>query len=212
MAHYLEVPTYEQWRESIVTGPVVDAQRMMWGTYYPEIVIEYLIALFTDPTALADVPVERRATVVWALAMQTNELLADDRDTAQDRRVACIESIESLFRSVLEPLCNETPTSRDEPEYDFHMAVHMFWDSLSLQHQPEQSRAPLIGPAVTTLSRILDACKNEPCRYSAMHGLGHLYEFEPQRVRTTIDRFLQQTNVDEDFREYIFQCREGNVL
>ena len=87
----------------------------------------------------------------------------------------------------------------------------MFWDHFTIDFriQPEENKE-MQEVFLQVLERIL-LIEHRACREGALHGLGHMADSCPTRVRDVIDGFLAKANLDEKLQAYALKAREGRV-
>lgn len=128
--------------------------------------------------------------------------------------VRCVRAFVPLFAQVFAPRCSPHLGHRDEPGADpLNLACYMWWDLLPLPAPPAgPDRAALHDACLDALAATLDL-DADPCRESALHGLGHWAAHDPQRVAVSIDRFLATTSgLRPELLAYAVAARGGCVL
>lgn len=205
---------YHAWLDFIFQHPVVDSTKDTQWYWQDEwrykitdnqIVLEYLIGLFTHPQVLlekySDSQLEQGFWFLMGPAGFSD--IAWDQNLSFERRAFFIRQHASLFRNLFS-------------NHPLETSVHMWWDLFEsgyrINPHPESTDdASLQEMILWTLGDIL-GMDEWHCVCSALHGLNHLRH---PRVPEFIDYFLatkQGLNEIEDVRAYALACREGNAL
>jgi hypothetical protein len=90
-------------------------------------------------------------------------------------------------------------------------AVYMIWDMDCVEGAAMWEQFDyLVDTCFDVLAVALD-CRSGACRVSALHGLGHLAMYHPQRVEQIVDSFMRKRNIPQWLREYGEAARAGYV-
>ena len=141
-------------------------------------------------------------------------LAAHDPTVPTAAWVRCVRAFVPLFAQVFAPRCSPHLGHLDEAGADpLNLACYMWWDLLPLPALPEgPGRAALHDACLDALEAILGLAA-DPCRESALHGLGHWAAHDPRRVAGAIDRFLAATPAPRpELLAYARGARAGCVL
>jgi hypothetical protein len=194
--------SFNQWLKFVFDHPVSDPE-WYWKEEWewegdPNLVLEYSIKLFRNPSFLLDeYSPEQIEQGFWFLMGPTGEVYRwiwnEDIDWLLRRE--CIISMVDVFEQLFakNPLNNEN--------------CYMWWDHLrTIEDNPD----PKVREAMfEALSHILKMESHE-CQVSALHGLGHL---EHEGKRALIEGYLaSHPGIDAGIKEYALAAIEGRVL
>lgn len=136
-----------------------------------------------------------------------------DAQTADDAAAGAIDGMFELFSGLFARHCEEAtcagPPATDAP---LNTVCYMWFDLIGLDHV-ELRRIPFerLRRVVQVLQRVL-AIPHIACQESALHGLGHVAQYDGGLARPAIERFLKRgTYVAPELRAYAEAAREGNV-
>jgi hypothetical protein len=170
----------------------------------PVVEAERVGRLFTDAGTLlrpySDDQVGRGLAIVVNPSLGGEIRALGDRRVPVRTRVAGLRAIVPLFRDVFAVRLQGQGIGSGTPLADI---CFMFWDV-----------APLGGDTDTILDVLEQtlALPSGPCRYAALHGLGHWHHEAPEAVRSIVDGWLaKHPRLPEDIRQYAAQARVGAV-
>lgn len=109
------------------------------------------------------------------------------RDATEDKRIAGVRAIGSLYRNYFGKYCTE-PVER--VGYSFTPGLgymcYMLWDLFILR--PDRMPQAMLGEVLRVLEAVLSG-DNEQCQASALHGLGH-WVSKTSEARRIIGHFI----------------------
>lgn len=193
-----------------------------------ELLARYVLRLFEDPVWVGQRYNERQiAEWIWyffGIATQTLRTLYE-APLEQDLQIRCVHSVATVYTDLFDSLCCDRGRRPDEcfiQHRDLDIAVGMIWDMDGGLEYPlfqPQDRPQLFEPTFGVLAHILDRCRTSTCRYSALHGLGHLVCFHRHkdeqialRCVGLIDCFLAREGIPDWLADYARVARRGDVL
>ena len=228
------LPTFDAWVDYCFTqadqdfhagpyGPdhaVVQARSVLFLNIDPPVLADYIITLFENPEFIANQYTDDQiGKAVWFLfglgSDYFHDLLSDSVE--KSLQVRCMYSVETLYLRLFDRVCcmrGENPKGEyldTEPDG----AVHMIWDMGHIAGWVDDKRFPhLFEPGLQVLENILMKSRTSTCMLSALHGLGHIFSFDPrhQYCERLIDRFLSEREVTEEVHDYAIAARSGGVL
>ncbi len=124
-----------------------------------------------------------------------------------------MRAIFPLFRDLFQRVCSKHLSHLDAASANpLNSACYMFWDMDCLEGAAMfPGYEHLVDPIFEVLEQIL-GLKSPPCRESALHGLGHLQPYHPERVRRIIDESIRQSEWNSPrLRLYARRARTGTV-
>jgi len=128
-----------------------------------------------------------------------------------EKRLAAIDGIYHLYADCFAKRCAETMGHLSEEGSPLNSICYMFWDICQLTWGFDCREKEIQAAVVNVLEKSL-AIKHRACQEGALHGLGEIAHACPVKVREIVDRFLAETNLDEQLRAYALKAREGRVL
>ncbi len=186
----------------------------------PALLARYVIRLFRDPAAVAaryaDNQIGNATWFLFGVASGYFQYLPSD-PVPRDLQIECIASVATLYTDLFDRFCCKRGA---EPDGDFRNeltvdgAVYMIWDMDCIECAAMfPNQAPhLVDPSFAALETVLAQCRTSTCQVSALHGLGHLHMYHPQRVERIIDDFLISRSTAMWVCEYACNARKGSVL
>lgn len=174
--------------------------------------------LFESPAVIQErFSRDQIADGIWFLFGVASEYFYKVREKSVPvpQQVRCYRAIKTLCRELLDNLCRdatEPGLSMQAINADkLECAVYMIWDMNYVEGAAMSDGWPhLVEPCFEVLQAALD-CKSAACKISALHGLGHLAAYHPERVRKMAGRAASNTNLPKWIREYAAAAREGCV-
>ncbi len=139
-------------------------------------------------------------------------LLADDR-IAWPRRERCVRSCSGLYRDLFARRCSSHLSHRDERgAHPLNGICYMLWDMIPIGPEPTLGhRSRLDSVLLDVMIGALQLC-SDPCRESALHGLGHWQLGYPEEVEAAIDSFLHTSKrLRPELRHYAENAKRGCV-
>jgi hypothetical protein len=128
-----------------------------------------------------------------------------DENVAPDLRSKTLLSLSCLFSDCFAVRCtNETSHGLKKSSEDpLNSICYMFWDVSPLSNG---------GQEVLQVMENSLYLKNIACVESGLHGLGHRFYYDEQRVEKIIDKFLaSDLKIDDGLIEYAKNARKGYV-
>lgn len=128
-----------------------------------------------------------------------------------DLRVQGIRAIETLYRDCFAKRCTRTLSHLDQKGASLNQICYMFWDLNSLSYITNVPDQGAVGGAILGVLDSILTLDHLACQEAALHGLGHLFNDEPERVMSIVDGFLQTEILNDRLRDYALGAREGLV-
>ncbi len=144
-----------------------------------------------------------------------------------------LRSLLPLYTDLFDPFSTafeQQPESAAAGSDDLALAIFMLWD-MSGFHPPGAGLEGLfpngnlyqVGIVFEVFRAILTRCRSENCRASALHALGHIHAYHPDRVASLINEFLPPDKIrkrtrrsrhelPESLHGYARCAREGKIL
>jgi hypothetical protein len=218
MSDELKKLSFEEWISFVFDHPVRNPQWYFADTIdwwpaekHPATTITYLTHLFDNPVSpLALYSDDQIGQGLWFLvdnAASNHMFCLEDQRVPWEQRHHAIRAMIPLFKSIFAVRCTPHLGHLSETDTQLNLACYMWWDIMPVGGTREIDTA-FIDVMETTLTLPSDAC-----RESALHGLGHWYDRDPQRVEGIIDSFLDSTpKLRAELREYARAARTGCIL
>lgn len=207
--------TFEQWRDCcfLTQGdePALEV---------PGKTVQHLTQLFQSADSLVRLySAEQIARGVWYIFGIESGMFhhVTDQYVAHARAAEVYASMETMYRSCFDVLCNAGGTTMDDLSETAQLdgAVYMIWDMDCVESPiifPD--RAPhLVDPAFRTLETVLFESRTTACMKSALHALGHLVPYHRERCGAIFAGFFRERgrSVPEWLFEYASAARTGMV-
>lgn len=185
----------------------------------PETSVRFLTRLFNNATALLEPFSKAQINQGLWFIMSASDYHDGmfDASVQWSVRKECIQSIYHLFADFFEREC--APFLSTEDNTDNHhksplnMSCHMFWDLCRFNYNVRDTYVNDSNEACLQVMQKTLCLKNIACQEAALHGLGHLYEQCPDRVRSIIQDFLKQNPyISDKLVHYANRAAEGNIL
>jgi hypothetical protein len=124
-------------------------------------------------------------------------------------QIAIVRALGNFYRDFLDPFL----LAEDIRESDAETAVYMMWDMDCIEASAMfPGEEHLVDPIFEVLGIAL-RCKSFGCQQSALHGLGHLVAYHPERTQSEIAWALnQKDHLHPDLIEYARQAMTGQIL
>lgn len=169
--------------------------------------------------------------------METSILHKTPPATLQNR-VACIDAMTTLFRTLFAPRCTPTLGHLSEGGNPLNSVCYMWWDIMPFSGHYEDTsiieswelepkrKAEIIAwhqSQNTPESRALEQAMlrvmthtleldSDACRESALHGLGHWSLYFGEYVRGVIDDWLSRhSDIRPELKKYAQRARHGHI-
>jgi hypothetical protein len=115
-----------------------------------------------------------------------------------------------LFRDLFDCHCAPVLGHCDEqPTTPLNSSCYMWWDVVPVWHPQEKSRIQIQRLGLETMTYCLKL-NNLACKESALHGLGHWFSLDSERVRTIIQD--SERYIPEKLKNYAQSAMCGCVL
>lgn len=226
-------PTFEEWAEYCLTlgyadfhgrsgdpEEVADARISRFLSLPPWRVTEYITRLFENSRELATrYTPDQIGDATWFIFGIASGYFHEVRSpaNAKDVQLRCFRSVTTLYLDLYDRLCNfgghDWKDCSDAQRLDG--AVYMIWDMNGIEGAvlfPED--APHLGEAgFEILETVLTQCRTGSCLKSALHALGHVNTFHPERAEKMVMAFLERRRPElpEWLTQYAERARVGSV-
>ena len=178
----------------------------------------FFLRLFEDPiTYLTPYTNEQIGAGLYTIIHENGDggIYALSKQTLPwDPRRRAIHAMYNIFEKIFEPHCEPILShlihDRQTPQTRMNGVCYMWWDIIGLQGEyhgnPENDVI-----AIDVMERTLKL-KNIACLEGALHGLGHYYWHNENRVKAIIDQFLvDNPDLPDELGKYALNARSGNV-
>lgn len=206
--------SFEEWCNIISS---FDTSEDQWGASHrieclpPLVVSSYMQRLLTNaPVLLTGITPVRLGNLIWFFNGICSSYWHEVRSKAVPKadQIATVRSLGNFYRDYLDmyPL-------GDTPDATFaETAVYMMWDMDCLEGAAMfPGEEHLVDPIFEVLGIAL-RCKSFGCQRSALHGLGHLESYHPERVHAEIGWALgQRQHLHPSLFSYALEARDGMV-
>lgn len=128
-------------------------------------------------------------------------------------RLEAIGALKKLYSDVLDHRCAPVQARLDEQGGNaLNNFCYMLWDVSPLARPENSTEKAVLYNAVSDVLNHAVRSANPACVESALHGLGHMMPYYPERAEAIIDEFLE-TGVTRfaELRQYAQAARTGNV-
>jgi hypothetical protein len=205
----LQTTSFDEWMSAIFDQPEPGGFAMS-SPRSRVIATRYMTRLFNHSGALLakyDDATTARG-LKYLLSLSNHSSAPGTRDVALGDAVRWLDSIEILFRQIFAARLPD-PHAPNNP-MPLAIECFMWWDVLPYHgtHTGRAFNEALLG----VLERQL-LIRNEACRESALHGLGHWAPHSRRTVQRIVDRFLRRTHgrLSPWLRDYARKARRGGV-
>ena len=128
------------------------------------------------------------------------------------KRVEAIGNIFHLYSDCFAKRCAEILAHISEEGPPLNSSCYMFWDLCRFSNLEGMLGYKETQDAVLNVLEKTLAIEHIACREGALHGLGHIANSCPEKVREIIDGFLSRNKLDDKLVAYALKAREGKVL
>jgi hypothetical protein len=166
-----------------------------------------------DLLAFSDMQVNRGLDFIFNPSCSDTVFALGRSNVPIDLRIRAIRSIQHLYSDCFAKRCTEVFSNKNElPISDLNEACYMLWDVAPIgRWTDEQDNPACLDASIEVLKTALTLC-NTACIESALHGLGHLYHYAPERVESIVDNWLKtQPRVPDQLTRYAAEARVGYV-
>ena len=211
--------TFEEWVYHMFDHP--EAWYFAIGSEYwdgpPEVAVEYVTRLFTDPHPHLDgyTDDELKRGFWYLLSNGGSDVMfaISDPRVPLEKRLACIETFYIVLRDFFVPRCSPHLSHLDEPGVNpLNSPCYMWWDITPVPSgASDEDQGPLTDACLSVMERTL-ALDSIACQENALHGLGHWHRHFPERVESIIDAFLAaHPDIRPELKNYALSARGGCV-
>ncbi len=224
-------PSFDAWVEYCFTGGYHDfhaghgsPERCEYERWTeglePPTLAEFVVRLFRSPAFIADRYTDDQiADATWFLFGCASGYFHVLRSDAVPRslQIEYTASVATLYTELFDRVCCKRGANPDGDytnDLKVDTAVYMIWDMDCIEGAvmfPESS-PHLVEPSFGVLDTVLARCCTSSCQVSALHALGHIHPYHPQRAERMIDAFIASRSVAQWVRNYAEQARRGHVL
>ena len=198
-----------EWYWADESGPEIED----WASS-PTDHVRWTIQLFGEPARLLTFTREQVAQGLWFLLGEASPARFGralyDTTVELDLRMDCIREAGSFFSRYLAARCPAFPGSDGD---DLCSICFMWWDLWPDRPDsgPTQDSAAVDGAILEALTAIA-AHPSAALKESAIHGLRHMRERQPQRVEVIFDALLADTvGWPDDLVSYAVKAQRGEV-
>jgi len=207
--------TFEEWFTTLSNFKTRDE---LWdcdirmNTLPPGVIATYLERLLRQsPTLCADKDPEQIGFMIWFFQGRASEYWSDVRGkgVSDEQQISTVTALKVFYTEFLDPYF---VNSRHSDIGEAGDAVYMMWDMDCLEGAAMfPGWEHLVQPILDVLNAAL-WCKSYECQRSALHGLGHLQSYHPDRVEREIDLALKRPgHLKPSLLEYAKEARRGMV-
>ncbi len=128
-------------------------------------------------------------------------------------RQRCIRSIFTLFQQCIAKRCSPHLGHLDEPNANpLNSVCYMWWDIFPWYGHPREPMYQEIDEEFINVMQMTLQLNSDPCRESALHGLGHWQIYYPEKITAIIDDFLARNpRIRPELKKYALNARVGYV-
>ncbi len=222
-----EVQTFDEWLGWLFDHPVRDP-RWYEDDFAPHwthredaealgTAAEYLCTLFHSSARLlgryTPAQIDQGMWFLISPGFSSQLFALTDHTVSFSLRRRGILAIECLFTDLYASACTAFFGHLDdgpEPPSPLNSSCYMWWDMAPLCRQGEDGgRTDAL--ILRVQSKIL-RLQSVACVESALHGLGHMAQYYPQRVRAIVDAFLRaRSDLPQCLVDYAGAARAGGV-
>lgn len=207
--------SFEEWFKILSTFKSEDE---LWdcdirmNTLSAGVIATYLERLLRQsPTLCADKDPEQIGLMIWFFQGRASEYWSKVRGkgVSDEQQISTVTALKVFYTEFLDPYFVNSKHSDIGEAGD---AVYMMWDMGCLEGAAMfPGSENLVQPILDVLNAAL-WCKSYECQRSALHGLGHLHSYHPDRVVREIDLALKRTgHIKLSLVEYAKEARRGMV-
>jgi hypothetical protein len=213
--------TFEQWVDGIFDHEVADPA-WFWAEGADHCVeddetnVEYLTRLFTHcDRVLArfdNARLDQGLNFVAFPSCSDHSLSITYGNASWPKRRACIRSIYDLYAKCFAVRCSGCLSHSEACENPLNGICYMWWDLLGGRCGRNDAASDIEGLEYLGVMERSLTLSHEACLEGALHGLGHWHRYYPERVKSTIDAFLQsRSDLRPELVLYARRARKGAV-
>lgn len=212
--------TFDEWVIWLFERPVTasggdfddDPQRWSAG---PLRVIEFLTRLFMEAGPLLEPYSDKQVRQgLWYLMDQGHHLQAlYDREVSWPGRKRCILAVHALYEGCFQSRCSPHLWHLAHQEAGpLNEVCYRWWEHCGVPATGDERDENVDAAVLDVLQRILHL-DSVACQESGLRGLSVRYEAHPQRVESSINRFLDHhVLISAELREYALAAKAGTAL
>lgn len=127
--------------------------------------------------------------------------------------VVALQSIKHLYTDLFNKRCDPVLSHLDEPtDNPLNSICYMLWDVTPLAFWDKDPNKKYYYAAIAGVMEKALYLSNPACIESALHGLGHIQDQVPDRVRQIIDGFLKKRNFSRpELVHYANNAKKGYI-
>lgn len=218
----LTPPRYQEWLRYLFDRPVTP-NGWFFDTEFSEFEAQEseIVSLFTftmhhcgsDLLIYSDAQVRYGLDYIFSNSCSNTVFALMSEAVPSAQKLQALASISTLYNDCFAPRCapvlGHTSSSGANP---LNYICYMLWDTSPLSYWERfQDRQPYYE-AIATIMETALALTNPACVESALHGLGHLRAYFPERVSQIIGAYLRhETFVAPALRNYAQMAALGHV-
>ena len=139
--------------------------------------------------------------------------LTEEPKLPLEKRLAVVESIYFVFQDVFETRCRRELASNSESDFTkIDLVCYMYWEVCAAGFPLfREDCDPKYAAVILDLMERCLTLKNPACIESALHGLGHLVDYNNQ-ARVVIEKFIRNNpNADIAILNYAEAAKTGCI-
>jgi len=211
----MEDQLYEKWVQFLFDRPDSAGQaEWYWDTDFEEFSApaEQQVSLIgktfersgTDLLKYSEIQIKNGLNYILNNAVSNTVMLIMQKGVPEDIRIDAVLKMKHLYRDCFAKRCKPVLSHLDELDAGpINSICYMLWDT-----------SPLCQWKDVVLEVMEDALylPNDSCIESALHGLGHRFKQDSERVPKIIDRFLTKTKrLRPELRQYALNAKTGYI-
>jgi hypothetical protein len=210
-----ELKLYEQWIRFLFDRPdTAGLPEWYWDTNLeefsatPEQQVSLIGRTFersgTDLLKYSEKQVNNGLNYIVNNAISNTVMLIIQKEVPEDLRIDAVLKMKYLYRDCFAKRCEPVLSALDEPDAGpINSICYMLWDTSPLCQWKD---------VVLEVMEYALYLPNDACIESGLHGLGHRFSQDKERVPQIIDRFLSKTKaLRPELREYAARARTGYI-
>lgn len=158
----------------------------------------------TDLLKYSEKQVENGLNYILNNAASNTIMLITQKGVSDDLRIDTVLKMKYLYRDCFAKRCEPVLSHLDEPDAGpINSICYMLWDTSPLCQWKD---------AVLTVMEDSLYLPNDACIESGLHGLGHRFNQDEERVTQIIDRFLLKAKkIRPELKQYALNARTGYI-
>lgn len=183
-------------------------------------VAEFMLRLFRSPAFLIDRYSAAELDALVKFIFSGSSSYFDEIRDAQIPQRLLIDihrAVAVVYTDLLDPVCARLePGPWADPRNDDSICgtVYAIWelDQIFCALFPRDAHPDLHEPCFEALEAATLGCRSNACKFSGLHGLGHLVDTYPRQAGRIIGRYLDRPNEPEHVVEYAVDASTGSIL